>query len=325
MLDNYILETKKYLELNPNLTEDEIVMHVYLDLGYRLSFDTEFFFCDSKRKSEIYYNASKMSELNNCLKNNRIICKSSAYILEYILKSLGVNIVTVVDCEGKGRKEGVTRIYAHVYNVIIPSDGSKSYIIDLQNDLSNIHFHFFTTYFGKDVNDNNKYVISPNRIKQIQTKLGYVSDSNPYLDDYVEQFKFLPKDLSFLEKADIILKDIEPHKFENVSYFERRWKHDEILKRTFINVNATNRINTVEFYKKIGDDFIYNNGYYVFVNKGIVIYYYNIDTYQYESYNVEEFAHKVIEEDICYFQKIRILDRKINELKGISKGKVKKI
>ena len=324
-MDEYIKKVKQYISANTTLTEEEIIMYVYLDLGHRLKFDNDFFFGNSKRRSKIYYSASNINELNKCLENNTIICKSSAYMLEYILKSLGINIVTLVDREDLDKNEGVSNKFAHVYNVIIPADGTKSYIIDLQNDLPNIHFHSFTSLFGKDLIDNKKYVISPNRIKQIQIKLGYVSDTNPYLDDYVEQFKFLPKDLSFLERVDVILKNIEPHQFKNVSYFERRCKHTEILKKAFVNINASNRINVVEFYKETADGIIYNNGYYGFVNKGIIIYYYNSDTYRYDSYSAEEFARKVIDEDIHYIQEIRALDKAVDELKGISKVKVKKI
>ena len=172
----------------------------------------------------------------------------------------------------------------------------------------------------------NNYVISPNRIKQIHTKLGYISDANPYLDDYINQFIiYMPSDFSFSEKLDVILKNIEPNKFANVSYWERRWKHEYILRKALLNVNVSNKVQIIEFYKNNGDEIVYNNGYYIFINKGLRIYYYNIDNYQYESYDVLDFAHKVIDEDIHYNQQIRMLDRAVNELKEISKEKVKKI
>ena len=315
-MDNYIKEIKEYVNNNPGLTETELIMYVYLDLGMRLKFDQDFFFGGSKKKSEIYYKASFFNELNKCFNNNTIICKSSANILEYVLKKLGVNIITEIE------DNPLTR-YKHVLNVIIPADGSESYKIDLQNDLTNIHFHSFTSCFGNSTYDDKVYVIPPAEQKRIHTKLGYISDNNPYLDDYVEQFKiYMPKDLKLSEKVDLVLKNIEPYPFLNVSYWERRWKHENTINAIFTDVSLDNKLHTVEFYQKNGDEIIYNNGYFMADRDGVTIYYYNIDNFCYDAYTVSEFAKKVLDENICYRQGIMGLQKEINIIKD---QKVKKI
>ena len=315
-MDQYVEEVKEYLNSNPGLTEDEIVMYVYLDLASRLRFDADFFFGGNKRKSEIYRKASIITELNKCFDNHKIICKSSAYIFEYILKKLGINVVTI--------NEGNPLIkYEHVVNIVISADGKKSYQVDLQNDLTNIHYHCFTSNFGKNIYNDKEYIISPLRQKQMHQKLGYISDENPYLDDYVSQFRmYMPSDLSLAEQVNLVLTNIEPYPFLNVSYWERRWKHEQMLKEIFGSRKLSNKLHTVEFYQKIDGETINNNGYFMFDKDGVTVYYYNIDTFCYEAYDVPSFAQKVLDEDICYRQGIKGLNREINLLKN---QKVKKI
>ena len=315
-MDQYVEEVKEYLKNNPGLTEEEIIMYVYLDLANRLRFDADFFFGGNKRKSEIYYKASFRNELERCFDNHKIICKSSSHILEYILFNLGINIITVNEGNPLAK-------YDHVVNIIIPADGSKSYKIDLQNDLTNIHFHSFTSNFGIDVVDDKKYVISPLRQKQMHQKLGYISDENPYLDDYVNQFRmYMPTDLSLAEQVNLVLTNIEPYPFLNVSYWERRWKHDQMIKDIFGSKQLATKLHTVEFFQKMDGEIINNNGYFMFDKDGVTVYYYNIESFCYEAYDVPSFAQKVIDEGICYRQGIKGLNKEINSLKN---QKVKKI
>lgn len=98
-LDEYILEVKKYIAIHPDITELELIRYVYLNLGKRLSFNERFLpFGNSKTRQNMYkYHSQFKNDLEECLKSAKIICKSSSYILEYILRSFKVDIKTLVD------------------------------------------------------------------------------------------------------------------------------------------------------------------------------------------------------------------------------------
>lgn len=311
LLDNYVNEIKKYINNNNLLVQEEIVMYVYLDLAKRFSFDENFFFGGSKRKKEIYQHARYVNDLNKCMENNKIICRSAAYILEYVLKNLNINIMTVYE-------DNSLKKYQHVFNIIKPCDGSEEYVVDLQEDMANIHFHSFTSNFGTSITDEKKYIISKKRQKEIHQKLGYISEKNLYTDEYIDLFKmYTYSDIPFNEKIDLVLKNIDPYPYPDICYWERRWQHEKILSSLFDSRELKNKLNIVEFYRinKEGDK-EYNNGFFLHTKDGVVVYYYSCDNYQYESYDIKDFALKVLDENIYYNQGIMGLNHELKILKG---------
>ena len=309
MIEEYINDIKEKLAKYANLTEEETVMFVYLDLAQKLKFDDDFFFGGSKKKKSIYHNAAYPNTLNKCLENNKIICRSSSYLLEKILTELGIKIRTVYE-------DNPLKKYKHVYNVITPKNSEEEYTIDLQNDIYNIQYHCFTSNFGLSTEETNKYIISKERQKHIHHKFGYINDTNLYCDEYIELFKiYTLSDLPFLEKIDLVLKNIDPYPYPNISYWERRWHHEYILNQLFEEKELKNKLNTIEFYKVLDNDREYNNGFFVCSKDGAIIYYYSKENYCYESYNVKEFANKVLTENIFYNQGIMGLNHEIDILK----------
>lgn len=312
-LDDYVLEIKNNLKQIPNLTEEEIIMFVYLDLARRFKFDDDFFFGGSKRKKQIYHNSRYISELNKCFENNKIICRSSSYILEYVLTKLNIKIRTIYE-------NNPLKKYQHVLNVITPSDGSEEYSIDLQNDIANICYHNFTSNFGKSIDNDNTFIISKERQKQIHQKLGYISSNNMYCDDYIELFKmYTLSDIPFSEKIDLVLKNIDPYPYPNINYWERRWHHEYILDQLFDSSELKNKLNTVEFYTINNNIKEYNTGFFVCTKEGTIVYYYSKDNYCYDTYYLSEFARKVLDEDIHYNQGIMGLSHEISNLKSEKK------
>ena len=309
-LDQYVEGIKQYLDNNPNMTEVEIIMYVYLDLAKRLKFDQDFFFGGNKKQKKIYDNARKFNELNDCLECNKIICKSSSYILEYILRKIGINIRTVED-------KYDFRKYKHVYNIITPKDGSEEYSIDLQDDMINIHYHDITKDFGLSLDRTGRHVISRQRQKEIHKKLGYISKENPYIDEY---FYLIKEDIdlfdNFYDKLDFVLKNIDPMEYPTVDYWERRWKHERFLKRLFSTDEISKKLHVVEFFKTSNSskkEFI--NGFWVNSSKGVTVYIFSKDDCGYSSYSLQEFAKKVNEEGIEYRQGIQGLRAELNKLK----------
>ena len=85
-LSEYIEKVKEYKKKNQNISEEELIRYVYLDLGKRFSFDLSFSFGNTKTKKRIYANSKKEEDLDKAMESNIIICKSVSYIVEYILK-----------------------------------------------------------------------------------------------------------------------------------------------------------------------------------------------------------------------------------------------
>lgn len=308
-LDKYVEQTKKYLQENPNMTEVEKIMYVYLDLGSRLKFDKNFFFGGNKRKKEIYESAKYFNKLNECLESGKITCKSASYLLEYILGKFGVQIKTVED-------EYDLRKYKHVYNIITPKDGSEEYSIDLQEDMINIHYHDFTKDFGLALDRTERYVIGRQEQKKIHEKLGYISKNNPYVGEYIYLVRSnLDLVEGFYNKLDFALKHIDPMKYQGIDYWERRWKHERFLQNIFPEQELARKLNVVEFFKRMenGDkEFI--NGFFVNSSKGVNVYLFSDQDCGYNSYSLPEFALKVKKEKIEYRQGIKGLRRELNNL-----------
>ena len=51
-LSEYIEKVKEYKKKNQNISEEELIRYVYLDLGKRFSFDLSFSFGNKKKKKE---------------------------------------------------------------------------------------------------------------------------------------------------------------------------------------------------------------------------------------------------------------------------------
>lgn len=313
-LSEYVEKIKRYKKDNPDLTEAELIMYVYLDLGLRFKFDQDYFFKGTKERKRIYEHSRRLSSLDECLENNKVICRSAAYIMQYVLTEMGIKIRTVEDEED-------TRRYKHVYNIITPADGSEEYSIDLQEDMIYMHYHTFTKNFGLSTDGRNRPIISREEQKRMHKKFGYISDQNPYVDDYIYMFK---EDIGlideFQDKIDFVLKNIDPIDYPRVNYWERRWKHDRFLKELFTK-DEMKRLNLVEFFHRKEDKSKeYINGFFVDGPKGVVVYMYSMEDNAYRSYTVPEIALMVKNEGLELNQKIKGLNRELLKLK-ISEGR----
>ena len=303
-LDQYVQEVKEYLK-DKDYNETETIMYVYIDLAKRFKFDADFLFGNVKTRRYIYNNSHSINILNKCMESNIIICKSAAKILEYVLTALGIKVVTMDDPTDYRR-------FKHVFNLIVPKDGGPSYIVDLQEDISNIHYHGRTKNFGLDFVDEKKYIIKREEQKRIHEKIGYIDNQNIYTDEYIDLFKYTFDDsMSLIERLDLILGNIEPYPTPNINYWERRWEHEKMLSELF-GEELKNKLNTVEFYKDVDGEIINNNGFFINTRDGVFVYYYNIDNYCYEKYTLNEFAKKVLDEKIHYRQGIMGIRRQFN-------------
>ncbi len=291
-LSEYITKIKIYKEQNPAVSEIELIRYVYLDLGKRFAFDVNFLpFGNSKKRQEIYMKSRNEKELNECMESNIVICKSVAYILEFILKSLGVNIKTESNPND-------IRKCPHIYNVVTPKIG-KPYIIDLQEDMYNIQSHSFTKNFGLSTIDRKTLVIPRFTQEQIDRKLGYIDDEHYYSDDYLYLIK---SDIGYFEdfgeKVKFFLENIDVYDNPNMQYTDRQWHHVRILEELFSNKEFNfeennKKIRMIDCYKDIKGVRNYINCIAVQTTKGTEMYVYNKKEYKYSQVNLKNFARAV--------------------------------
>lgn len=295
-IDNYIEKVKKETE---GFTEDEVVRYVYMNLGQRLSFNLEFSFGNSKKKREIYSNNGRRN-IAEQLKTNIIICKSASYILERILKAMGVNIETKVVPEDY-------RKCAHMFNVVKPKDGREAYKIDLQTDLENIQSHTRTKEFGKSERAREISVISRDELERIDRKIGYIKNDYYYADEYLDLLKMNMRYFSdFREKVEFVLQNIDIYHNKEMKYAERKWHHETVIRELFteeeqkqICVNDCYRITPQ------GKEYVTCISLTI-PKKGTSLYMFSVEDNNYREISVEELAHQV-QEGLIVIQTIPIL------------------
>lgn len=293
-LTEYIEKVKEYISQKGDMTETEIIRHVYIDLGKRFSFNHNFKPFGNSKKNQKLYNehSSSLADLEECMETNIVICKSVAYILEHILKELGVNITTVVDpCDPRKRCK-------HMYNIITPKKG-KPYIVDIQEDMYNIQSHSFTKNFGLSVTGDKSYVISRFEQEQMDRKSGYIDNENYYSDDYLYLLKYYADLIEdFDEKARFILENIDIYDNPNMGYTDRQWHHKTILEEFFNSKefnyeSGTSKIRMIDCYKDINDKRHYVNCVAVQTKNGTEMYIYNKKDYRYCQMDLMNFARAV--------------------------------
>lgn len=311
------MELDKYIEYlrnrisNMSLSEVELIMYIYIDLGYRLKYDDDFYLSTHKKQKYLYNHSSSDLDINWAFNDGTINCKSVAYILKYVLSRFDVDIDVLVDKDDY-------REFKHVYNVIKPRNGSTEYTIDLQDDMINIYFRGMMKSFGRSLDDNS-YVVGLEEQKKIHLKIDYISKTDIYTDEYIDMLKMY-SDMydNFYERLDFVLSNIDPLEVINNNYWERRWRHDRILRRLFKFEDLFRKLHIIEFYHNDNEGKkSFTNGFYVHNKDGVFVYYYEDN--RYNKYSVRDFALKVIEEDIKYRQNVQGLNSRVKNYKYMKK------
>ena len=308
-LDKYVIELKKYINDNPNLNENDIVMYVYVDLGAKFIFDVDFFYGKNKTRKQIYGFGSTIHEINRIMERKIITCNSVSHALKYILNAVNINVEVDICDEASEFK--------HVYNIIYPKDDGLPYKIDLQQDMPNIHYHGKTLEFGLSLGGSNRYVISLEEQRKIHEKIGYISDNNPYTDEYTNLLKKQIEDLdNFYDKIDFVLKNIDPVIQTSDGIHERRKRHEKIINDIFLfQKHYTDIKPIILFHDDENDIRKYYNGFFIFNGNNSIIYLYSTTDNYYNSYTLDEFAKKAVLENICYNQNIKAIKKAIEKEK----------
>lgn len=314
-LERYVEKVKKYIEENPGLSENEIVRYVYIDLGTRLAFNTNFIpFGNSKKRQQIYLHSQSEKDLEECMETSIVICKSAARIADYVLSSLGVDISTKVPPDDD-------RKCPHVYNVVKPKEG-ESYIIDLQEDMFNIQSHAVLKNFGLSVEDEKSLVISRIEQQRMDRKIGYIDDGNYYSDEYVDLLKLdIEYFDEFEEKVQFVLENIDAYASPNMKYMERQWYHAYILGELFSNdefdfIGNNKKIRIVNCSKEVNGEKRYLNCVSVQTRNGTDIYVYNKNQSKYCKTTLERFARAVQNGLVIHSCSVPGLNKALRDLRG---------
>ncbi len=275
-LDNYI---NKLLIQTKEFTELEKVRYVYLDLGKIMSFDLLFYYGNEKNKRKIYKECeSKEEKLANALKSGIGICKSIAYLLEYILTKLNIKTKSIVDY-------GDIVYYRHVTNMIYLTDGTK-FEVDLQHDLENIQAHQKTRYFGKGF-------FSEEKLEQLDLKVNYISEDNRYTEEYYYLLeKSLTKVDNLEQKLEFVLSNINAYtNMKKVNYLERKYYYIRFLSK-FFTQKEKNHIAWMDSYY-MGEGLKSYSLCIILEGKENFIYLFSEDLQKFQKYTLNEIANMV--------------------------------
>lgn len=240
-LQQYLEYIKGFLH---NLNELEQIRLIYLSLlSNDFAFDLEFAFGNRQTKIAAY-NSCTYSEytLNVLYKNKKILCKSLAYLFEYICNYFGYNVETIT-------AEAEYGLCGHVYNGINLGNGIR-FTVDPQKDLDNVQAHMKTKYFGLDYEQQGT-VISEGTLEKIDYKLNYINEKGSYTDDYLYFLKkALQTPASLEEKMMLFVSNIEVYYDTTaMQYLARRWHYSELLLK-FLTTSEYSRINILDCYSE---------------------------------------------------------------------------
>lgn len=281
-IDDYVEKVKKETE---GFSEEEMIRHIYIDLGKRLAFNLKFYLGNSKAKQQVYSHSTK-ARAGEALDQNIIICKDSSYIMEAVLTKLGVNIITIV-APSDDRK------CAHVYNIVKPKNGKKPYVLDLQVDMENIQAHMRTTEFGKTAGESNR-TITRDELEEIDLKIGYITKKDYYTDEYIDLLRLNTSMFAdFGERMQFILENIDIMNNKNMGYAERVKHHDTILSK-LLSFEEFLRIKQIDCYKEENGN--RNHISCITVEepkKEKAIYLFSVEDNQYKRVSIEELAKQV--------------------------------
>ena len=157
-------------------------------------------------------------------------------MLRYILREL--NIDCIMEYVSKDRR------IKHTYNVVYLSDG-RELTLDLEEDLEYIQFRCETKHFTG---------ITRDELKKIDKKIGYISDKEYYLNEYLTFMKiYLSYFSSLSDKVEFILNNLDYYNLDK-NYVEFRWFYIKKL-LCFLN-NESRRLHFVDCYKEINGKII---------------------------------------------------------------------
>lgn len=287
LLSEYIEQAKEKMQ---RYSDIEKIREVYIELGEMFQFDINFSFGNSKERMKIYSRGTSMENLEENMETKTVICKSLAYLFEYIMRKLGVNMTTVVADDGRRCK--------HVFNVL-ETEQNKKYKFDLQEDMRFIKARMRTRNFGVAMQEGCEDLVSRQELSKIDKKIGYISEERYYTDEYLELLK-LGMNLykSLVQKMEFLLENLDEYTNSDMKYPDRRWRMEDLIGTSnmqglMFSDEEKNKINIVDCYQETDGKREYKLCITVQEKGKIVIFIFDEKTNSFKELSLEEFAELV--------------------------------
>lgn len=229
-------------------SKDEVIRFIYVSLGKELAKSPDFFYSSEGKLEENSLDVSAMKKIHDADANFDVTCQVSAKMLVNILKKVGVDakILQTVDSSEYVKGNDATGEKLDIYHFFVVAKGNddKNYFLTLNPDLLNVKFGFKTEHFANniyyhDLETGKQYyqgeeikheVMSEKRLKEIDQKIGYLTNLDNQQYDYVPDLSTINKKKANDDyvKALIIQDDKKFYKgleniflkFEKESYME---------------------------------------------------------------------------------------------------------
>ena len=177
------------------------IRYIYLEIGKRVSRDTDFFFSVDGKLGDANLSIEKIKEIYNSEigRDLKVICKSASWILKKAYKRIGIRAELVeTNTTIAALSDEEEFLINHWFLAIYDED--TAYFATLTPDLPYIQMNMETKHFASDIPYQRDYhgkimqiykgeeikhsTISRDKLKEIDTEIGYISLSYPYNEKF---------------------------------------------------------------------------------------------------------------------------------------------
>lgn len=163
LIDITDIEKKKIKEIeneivnsiNPNWTKDQTIRAVYILLGKVISKDVDFFYSLGMKLENKNYTFKKIKNIYEAkqIRGYSHICKSSAIIIQRILKRLNIKSSLVETTQYNKYTDPKTQSELDIYHYFLAAVGEENriFFLTIIPDLFNIQFNLKTRHFANNI------------------------------------------------------------------------------------------------------------------------------------------------------------------------------
>lgn len=215
--------------------KDETIRYIYISLGKEISKSTKFFYSvEEKFDENDRLSIEEMKKIHEADFSFEVTCRGSAKMIVEMLQRVGIEaklMMTVASDKYLEDAESSEMYDIYHYFVLCVGEEGKKYFLTLNADLVNIKFGFSTEHFANNIS---YYVIDPktgdycldqngekiqyyqgekvdnsimpiDKIKEIDKKIGYLTNFGEGRYDYVPDLSYLHKKEMDTKYSDILI------------------------------------------------------------------------------------------------------------------------
>ncbi|MBR2289460.1 MAG: tRNA 2-thiouridine(34) synthase MnmA [Clostridia bacterium] len=285
--EKYIEEIKENIARKEGISEIEIVRYVYISLGRKMNFDTNYTFGNRKQKERIYNTRLDDQEFDRLFEKRTAICKSMAYMLKRILEEFDIKVNIIKDSYYEQNQ--------HVYNRIELKDG-RTFEVDLEEDLELIQTGSKTHFFGLTEKSNWKKqdLVSEEELRRIDKTTAEYIPWGFYFDDMLRTLRFATKGMTTEEKLKNVLDNLDVYVNDSkMGYRDRIYYHNRMLQEVF-SEKELKKVHQIDCYREEQGERKYVSCVVLEQsNTDNVVYLYSDELGRYEEIGLEELAKEV--------------------------------